>query len=228
MLHQTFSLFDLPLLSLLILIETILSVDNALALSLISQSLPSKLRNKALFIGLFSAFILRGIGLLIAVIFIHIFYIQLLGGLYLIYLSISHINPKHKKRSCRQSGFWQSVIIIELTDLIFAIDSILVGLALIGISHERFPPKLWIVYLGGIIGLILMRFAAKIATHLMRYFPYLKLSAHLIVGLTGLKLIIEASFSLIDREISWLNPLFLGLTFLLLIIGFALKSQEKR
>ncbi|NGX51043.1 MAG: hypothetical protein K1060chlam2_00900 [Chlamydiae bacterium] len=195
MLDQTFSLIDIPRLFTLIFLEGILSLDNALAIALIVRRLPPEKRQKALFIGVASAVILRAFGVLSAAYLIQLFWVQLLGGLYLIYLSLSHLTLRGKFNliTPKPKSFFGTVVMIELTDFVFAVDSILAGLAMIGIVFHppNLPPKIWIVYIGGISGLILMRFAAKIFTGFIERFPRLEMGSHLIIGWMGLKLLVE-------------------------------------
>ncbi len=197
MFDQTFSLVDIPRLITLIFLEGVLSVDNALAIAVIVRGLPHQMRQKALFIGLVSAVVLRAFGVLSAAYLIQLYWVQLIGGAYLVYLSLSHLVTMQRAETLtpRRRTFWGTVVMVELTDFIFAIDSILVGLALIGVSfaHHEFPPKIWIVYVGGLTGLIMMRFAAKLFTDVMDRYPRLEVGAHLIVGWIGLKLILDVS-----------------------------------
>ncbi|MBF5059971.1 TerC family protein [Candidatus Neptunochlamydia vexilliferae] len=209
MLDQTFALIDIPRLITLIFLEGILSLDNALAIAIIVRGLPTQLRQKALFIGLASSIILRAFGVLSAAYLIQLYWVQLLGGAYLFYLALAHILSKRRAelRTPRFRSFWGTVVRIELTDFIFAVDSILAGLALVGVSfhHHELPPKIWIVYIGGISGLIMMRFAAGFFTHLIDRFPRLELGAHLTVGWVGLKLLIEV---LLKGLPTWAEPIF--------------------
>lgn len=195
MFDQTFSLLDIPRVITLIFLEALLSIDNAFALALILKRLPQEKRKKALFIGVFSSLILRAIGVLSAAYLIKFFWVKLLGGLYLIYLASSYFFRKYKssKKELQPKSFWKTVVLIELTDFIFAIDSILAGLAMVGVIFHppQLPPKIWIVYVGGIAGLICMRFTAQIFTNLIERFPKLERGAHFIVGWIGLKLILE-------------------------------------
>lgn len=235
MLNQTFSLIDIPSLLTLILLEGILSLDNAVAIAVIAHKLPAYLKKKALFIGLASAFILRALGILVAAYMIQLFWVQLLGGGYLIYLSIKHLcNRKDNsvEKSKQVKSFWIIVLMIEMTDCLFAIDSILAGLAITGTVFQppNLPPKMWIIYLGGMIGLILMRFAANLFTKLIKKHPRLELSAHLIIGWVGLKLLIETIsrnyFYLYFSKISlWVSPVFwIGIGFIILF-GFYRKNK---
>lgn len=209
MFEQTFSLVDIPRLITLIFLEGVLSVDNALAIALIVRGLPQALRQKGLFIGLVSAVILRALGVLSAAYLIQLFWVQVVGGAYLLYLSLTHLisNRRAEVKTPLRRSFWATVFLVELTDFIFAIDSILAGLALVGVSfsHHTFPPKIWIVYVGGLTGLVMMRFAAKLFTDIMERFPRLETGAHLIVGWIGLKLILDVSFKGLP---TWTEPIF--------------------
>ena len=56
--------------------------------------------------------------------------------------------------------FWSAVCVIELTDIAFAIDSILAAIALVAggsVPEHGFHPKLWVIVTGGFLGVILMR-----------------------------------------------------------------------
>ena len=92
--------------------------------------------------------------------------------------------------------FWKAVIVIELTDIAFAVDSILAALALVGSSpnDKGFHPKLWVVVLGGIIGLMLMRVAAAMFIKLLEKFPRFETAAYLLVTVIGFKLLMLGSF----------------------------------
>ncbi|MGE0831876.1 MAG: hypothetical protein AB7N99_04370 [Simkaniaceae bacterium] len=208
MMNQTFALVDIPRLITLIFLEGVLSLDNALAIALIVRGLPQEKRQKALFIGVISSIFLRALGVLSAAYLIQLFWVQLIGGLYLVYLAISHLYPRRtgKMKTPKHRSFWTTVILIEFTDFMFAIDSILAGLALIGIAFHppSLPPKLWIVYVGGISGLLLMRFAAKLFTDFIERFPRLEQGAHLIVGWIGLKLILEVALQKLPVWGEWI------------------------
>ncbi|MDJ0651822.1 MAG: hypothetical protein QNJ27_02280 [Simkaniaceae bacterium] len=209
MFDQTFSLVDIPKVIPLIFIEGMLSIDNALAIALIVRGLPQARRQKALFIGLVSSVFLRAFGILSVAYLIQLYWVQIVGGGYLLYLSLSHLITKRRAevQAPIRRNFWVTVFLLEITDFIFAIDSILAGLAMVGVSftHREFCPKIWIVYLGGLLGIITMRFAAKFFTAIMDRFPRLEIGAHLIVGWIGLKLILDVSLRGLP---TWTEPLF--------------------
>lgn len=197
MLGQVFELSDIPKVVVLAFLETLLSADNAIILGLICRSLPEKLQKKALFIGLVSAFVFRALAIFFTAFFFKYPLIQLAGAAYLLYLSIHYFTKKHKTDPLISTGkysFWKAVLLIESFDLIFAIDSIVAGVAFIsdgshtGIQH----PKLWIVYTGGMFGVLMIRYAAHFFILVNKQFPQLEKSSYLMIGWVGLKLGLDA------------------------------------
>ena len=176
----------------LVVLEGLLSADNALVLALLVRHLPSEQRTKALKYGIIGAFVFRFIAVLLATRMIYLWPFRLLGGLYLCYLTISHFREKGNNQqtdvATEPLGFWPTVVVVELTDIAFSIDSIL---ASVGLSQE-----LWVVYTGGVLGIIAMRFVAGGFLQLLDRFPSLETSAYLLVGWIGINMV--ASTYLMD------------------------------
>ena len=233
MLDQTFSLLDVPKIFTLFFLEGILSIDNALAIAIIVKPLAKEKQLKALFIGIISSIILRGAGILSASYLIQLFFIQIIGGFYLLYLSITHLKVKKKSEKIKVTSFLKTVLLIEMTDFIFAIDSILAGLAFID-THARFPklpPKIWIVYVGGILGIVFMRFCTKFFVILIEKFKRLEIAAHLIIGWVAIKLLLEGSLKYLTQESFVELPPWMQIIFWLGIVssfafGFTLKKSR--
>jgi YkoY family integral membrane protein len=185
MFEQSFTFSDIPRLFTLAFLEILLSSDNALVLAALTRSLPPPSRRKALFIGVASSFVLRGIALASIATLLKYAWIELAGAGYLLYLSVHYFLKKAKApQSPIQYSFWKTVFLIELFDLLFALDSIIAGVAFI----DNTSSKLWIVYTGGMIGLLGMRYAASLFSQLIDRFPRLETSAYLMVGWIGVKL----------------------------------------
>ena len=195
MFHQSFDLSDIPRVLALGFLEIVLSADNAIVLGLLVFTLPVILRKKALYIGLASAFVLRAIALLFASFILKSEWLEVLGGGYLIFLGLRHLLRKKKEGPSTHSAhsFWKTVILIEIFDLVFAIDSIVAGVAFIAgnqPSTATIHPKLWVIYLGGMLGVVGMRYAADLFSNLIHRFPNLEKSAYLLIVWIGLKLVI--------------------------------------
>lgn len=187
----------------LIIIESLLSVDNAAVLATMVLDLPKEQRNKALKYGIIGAYVFRGICLVLAAYIIKIWWLKPLGGLYLLWLAFDYFRtkktPKHDddtlnkeesgiyKTVLKKMGpFWATVVLVEFMDLAFSIDNVLAAVA----YTENYPKpyNLYLVWIGVFIGILAMRFVAQAFVKLMEKFPFLEIAAFVVIGVLGLKL----------------------------------------
>jgi len=184
----TITSHDLFLVGLLVFLEGILSVDNALVLAILAKHLPKDQQRKALTYGLVGAFVFRFLALFLVTSLVKWTWVKFVGGGYLLYIGIKHLikgeDPAGEAGAkVAGAGFWKTVVVIELTDIAFAVDSILAAVALTN--------KLWVIFTGGVLGIILMRFAANAFIKLIERFPQLERTAYLLVTVIGTKVIVE-------------------------------------
>ncbi|HYP07881.1 MAG TPA: hypothetical protein VER03_16740 [Bryobacteraceae bacterium] len=231
MFGQTFAPHDLVVIALLILLEGVLSIDNALVLALLAKRLPKHQQARALTYGLVGAFVFRVIAIGTASFLLKWRIVKLIGGGYLLWIALKHLlskrteheqvaldhednpilvdqttgrelSPQEREEQVsarvtlpfdmpKHPGFWSTVAVIEMTDIAFAIDSILAAIAVVGSSPVEPHPKLWVVITGGILGVILMRVAAAMFIKLLERFPRFETSAYLLVVTIGAKLVID-------------------------------------
>jgi len=171
-------------------LETLLSLDNAVVLALIARELPEAEQKKALRYGLWGAILLRIVAVYFATHLVNHAWVKALGGAYLLWLAIRYFakwgsEKKHKRRASQ--NFWTVVFWIELTDLVFAVDSILAAVAITN--------QYWAIVLGGLIGVVAIRFAAGRLVILLDRYPKLESLAYLLVAGVGLKVLFEVSHS---------------------------------
>ncbi|MGC8905224.1 TerC family protein [Thermus sp.] len=205
----------------LIVLEVLLSADNALILGVIVQKLPPALRRKALFYGILGAYVLRGLALLFASLVIQLWWVQALGAAYLLYIALKHfLSPQeaHAPPPLEASAaqFWKVVAQVELMDLAFAVDSVLVAVAL--------SEKLWVIYTGVFLGILALRMLASLVVTLLDRYPRFKHLAYLVVGLAGAKLAV-GGWDKLMKEVLGRPELALGLdkeAFSLLILAVLL------
>lgn len=254
-LGQELSPTDLGVILLLIVLEGVLSIDNALVLGLLAKRLPKSQRRRALSYGLIGAFVFRVIAICTASFLLQWTIVKFIGGAYLVYIAVKHLffeaQEEHEQKvvmdedgpklvdeetgeslsaseeeleirervplgeallageasektaatpvstadkegaTVKPRSFWGTVLVIELTDIAFAVDSILAAMALAGARQS----KLWVVITGGIIGVVMMRFAAAMFIKLLEKFPRFELSAYLLVIVIGLKLLADWGFN---------------------------------
>jgi len=201
MFGQTFAPGDLATVGFLVVLEGLLSIDNALVLGVLAQRIQPPLRMKALSYGLIGGLLLRLAAIAAAAVLLRFSILKLLGGIYLLWISLDYFAGKKAEATSNDSpflvgrGFWCTVAAIELTDLAFAADSILAAVALVGPappgSNAMFHPKYWVIAVGGMLGIVLMRFAAAAIAKILGRFPRLHRSAYLLVLLIGIKLLID-------------------------------------
>lgn len=186
----------------LIGLEGLLAADNALVLAIMVKHLPGKRRKKALFYGLLGAFILRFGSLFIISFLVDVWQVQAIGAGYLLFISVKHLYDKlmnkeqGKNPQAKESGFWLTVAKVEIADLAFAVDSILAAVALAvalpptGLGHigSLDTGQFIVIFAGGMIGLVIMRFAANKFVDLLNERPSLEIAAFVIVGWVGIKL----------------------------------------
>src|SRR5687767_11058907 len=184
---------DFLTIGLLVLLEGLLSADNALVLAILVLGLPRHQQQKALRYGIFGAFAFRILATLLAVQLIAFGWVKLVGAAYLLYLSFKHFfggGDAQERRSIAParaafglSAFWATVVKVELTDIVFAVDSILVAVAM--------SSKTWVIITGGVLGIIAMRLVIGQLLVIVRRYPALVDGAFVIIAWVGIKLLIE-------------------------------------
>jgi YkoY family integral membrane protein len=184
---------DFLTIALLVLLEGLLSADNALVLAMLVLGLPRSQQRKALQYGIVGAFVFRILATLLAVHLLQVAWVKLFGALYLLYLTWGHFFGRggtEERRAITPArpwlglpAFWATVAKVELTDIVFAVDSILVAVAM--------SPKTWVIITGGILGIVTMRLVIGQLLAMVRRYPALVDGAFVIIGWVGLKLLIE-------------------------------------
>jgi YkoY family integral membrane protein len=178
---------------LLVALEGLLSADNAMVLAVLVLGLPKKEQRQALRYGIFGAFAFRAVATLAAAYLIQLGWVKLVGAGYLLYLAVHHFlqrggeearrTPRKAKAMLGLSAFWATVVKVELTDIVFAIDSILVAVAM--------SPKLWVILSGGLLGIVMMRLVIGQLLAIVERYPPLVDGAFFIIAWVGIKLLVE-------------------------------------
>jgi YkoY family integral membrane protein len=181
----------------LIIIESLLSVDNAAVLATMVMDLSKEDRKKALKYGIFGAYIFRGLCLLFASMLVKIWWLKPIGGLYLLYLCFDYFRREnttqqeddtldkksnwfYRKTIGLFGPFWATVALVEVMDLAFSIDNVFAAVA--------FTNNMALIYVGVFIGILAMRYVAQGFVKLMENYPFLETAAFIVIGVLGLKL----------------------------------------
>jgi YkoY family integral membrane protein len=168
-------------------LPTYLSADNAVAIAALVQDLePAELRNKALNWGLVAALVLRVLVIMLAAWVVRYPQVQLLGGLYLLWLALRHFQEQFRSDASdsapnrRELNLPNLIALIALTDLAFSLDSVTAAIAV--------TDRVWLVMLGGAMGIAMLRLLAGWVLVWMQKFENLQNAAYLVVMAVGLRL----------------------------------------
>jgi YkoY family integral membrane protein len=222
---------DFVTIGLLIALEGLLSADNAMVLAILVLGLPKAQRKKALRYGMVGAFVFRAIATLLAAYMIQLGWVKLVGAGYLLYLVYRHFGaaggsdgrraPPKPQPWMGLSPFWATVVKVELTDIVFAVDSILVAVAM--------SPKRWVILTGGILGIVMMRLVIGKLLALVERYPVLVDGAFVIIAWVGFKLLIEYAHA--EGYIGFDVPKFISLGIIVVIfsaaLAYALVAERK-
>jgi YkoY family integral membrane protein len=219
---------DFLTVGLLVVLEALLSADNAMVLAVLVLGLPTRQQRQALRYGMVGAFGFRIGAILLAVYLKDIQFVMLVGAAYLLWLPYHHFAGHADAASRRapraatswlgMSPFWSTVAKVELTDIVFAIDSILVAVAL--------SDKTWVIITGGILGVVAMRLVIGQLLVLVQRYPTLVDGAFIIIAWVGIKLVVEYlhAAGFIDFGIpKWLS---LGLILVIFAVALFIAKRE--
>jgi len=194
MISRMFEWGDLFTVGVLIVLEGLLSADNAMVMAVMVLGLPSRQHHKALQYGLIGAFVFRVLTTLAAFWLIRVAFAKVIGGAYLLYLPYQHFwgsggsseerrEPPKAKPWLGLSAFWATVVKVELMNVVFSIDSILAAVAM--------SPKMTVVMAGGILGIVAMRLVVGQLLTLIQKYPAIVDGAFIIIAWVGSKLLVE-------------------------------------
>lgn len=181
----------------LIILEGLLSADNALVLAVMVKHLPDKQQKKALFYGLLGAYLFRFIAIGLGMFLIKLWWVKILGAGYLAWLSIKFFIDYYKQKQSEDDAeatgmnkngilvrtfglFWGTVIGVEIMDVAFSVDSILAAFAV--------SEQVWVLLVGGMLGVLMMRGIAGVFLKLLHNVPELEVTAHVLIGFIAVKM----------------------------------------
>lgn len=187
----------------LILLEGLLSADNALVLAVLVKHLPKDQQKKALFYGIVGAYIFRFIAISVGTFLVKITWVKVVGGLYLLWIACSNlfdlevrwvrlgkipVIPYIARKADEEdnienkgASFWRTILTVELMDIAFSVDSVI---AAFGVSNQ-----VWVLFLGGILGVLMMRSVAQVFLKLIDRFPELEKAAFILILIIGGKML---------------------------------------
>jgi YjbE family integral membrane protein len=195
-------------------VNIVLSGDNAVVIALACRTLPKKLQKIAILWGCAGAVILRIILTLGVVLLLRIPYLQFIGGLLLVWISVKLLveNEEHSEVKC-SSSFWGAVRTIIVADIIMSLDN---TLAIVAVANG----DIILIVFGLVLSVPIIIFGSQIIMKMMDRFPIIVyVGAGLIAWTAGEMLIRDTKVSvyLPDFVNHWLP---LGVTVLVIAGGW--------
>jgi YkoY family integral membrane protein len=206
----------------IMILEIVLSIDNAAVLAAMVKELPKNQQKKALTYGIAGAYLFRGFALVFASLLVQLVWLKVVGGLYLIYLAYKALfgysegggNGMNVKIGWL-SPLWSTIVAIEIMDLVFSIDNVFAAVA--------FTSNIWLICGGVFVGILAMRFATTKFVKILEKNPILEKVAYWVIGALGLKLV--SSYWLHDLNTESIDAVFSILTLLAFIIPLIIKKK---
>lgn len=203
----------------IVLLEIILSIDNAAVMATMVNTLPKEQQNKALTYGILGAYVFRGLALLIASVLINMSWLKVLGGVYLVYLCIKSFKGSDEQEHKTSSrSFWLTVLSIEMMDLVFSIDNILASVS--------FTDSMLVIVMGVFIGILAIRFATTTFISVINKNPLMEKMAYAVIGMLGLKLALSYFLPVLNTE--HVDMAFSVVTLIMFIVPLIIKSRWKK
>ena len=207
----------------IMILEIVLSIDNAAVLAAMVKELPKEQQKKALTYGIAGAYVFRGLALLFASVLIKLVWLKVAGGLYLMYLAYNALSTNVEQGGESKmtikipflSALWSTIVAIEMMDLVFSIDNVFAAVA--------FTPNLWLICGGVFIGILAMRFATTKFVKVLEKNPILEKVAYWVIGALGLKLV--SSYWLHDLNTEAIDAVFSILTLLAFVVPLIIKKK---
>lgn len=170
----------------LVLLEGLLSADNALVLAVMVKHLPKEQQKKALFYGIIGAYVFRFLAIGLGTFLIKFMLVKVIGAAYLFYIAYGGLFKGSGDDKIENKGFsfWKTVLLVELMDIAFSIDSVI---AAFGVSNQ-----VWVLFMGGIIGVLMMRGVAQLFLKLIDKIPELERAAFALIAIIAGKMLAGA------------------------------------
>jgi YjbE family integral membrane protein len=164
----------------IIVIDIILSGDNAVVIAMAVQSLPADKRQKGIFIGTAAAVILRILLTLVASQLLTTPLIKLAGGAAILWIAVKLLAESEAQAAHHHApeSIGHAVRLIIIADASMSVDNVM---AVAGASHGNLP----LLWFGLMLSIPLVVFASSMLSKLMARYTWIVLIGALLLGKIG-------------------------------------------
>ncbi|MFC5470533.1 TerC family protein [Cohnella suwonensis] len=163
----------------ILLINIVLSGDNAVVIAMASRNLPERLRSRAVWMGASAAVALRIALSVAAVALLDIPAVQIVGGLLLLYIAIQLLLDGGEDKEVQGvASLGKAIGIILVSDLVMSLDNVL---AIASIAHGH----VWLMATGIVLSVPLLIWGSQLILKLISRFPAVVWIGSAILGYTA-------------------------------------------
>lgn len=208
----------------ILLLDLLLSGDNAIVIALACKNLPHHNRRKAILIGGLGAVLIRIVCTLFATGLLALPYIEFIGGVLLLYIAVKLLTDHNdeQQENSKQVTFWDAIRTILIADFIMSIDNIL---SLAGVANTVPEGKWSLIICGLAISIPIVLFGAQLFLTIMLKVPALIYIGAAILGYTAAELMsADKGIGMYFSEYELYLKIFC--TVAVLIAGFYLNKRQ--
>ncbi len=202
----------------IILIDLVLSGDNAVVIGMAVRRLPRTLRVRAVLVGTLGAVGLRIAFTLLAAYLLGVPYLAAAGGLALFWIAAKLLREEEGEGGVGEADdFWQAVGLIILADITLSLDNVL---AVAAASEGHFG----LLIFGLLLSIPILMLGANLVAELLQRLPWLNFLGALVIVWAGARLIAH------DPALHARWPVSVGEAFLLgvMLTLFFLRGELRR
>ena len=208
----------------IIMIDILLSGDNAVVIALACRNLPPDQRRKGIFYGVIGAIGLRVLLTFFAVNLLSLPFLKLVGAVLLLWIGVKLILPEEEEQGDGRIGtdthLWGAVKTIIIADFIMSLDNVL-GVA--AAAHGN----AWLLVFGLLVSIPLIAWSSQLVLRLIDRFTIIVYAGGALLGYVAGEMlageVLLAPIFEAQRYLRWLIPVACGL--LVLVLGVWLTKR---
>lgn len=207
----------------IILINIVLSGDNAVVIALACRNLDAKYQKKAVFLGSFGAIALRVVLTFVAVYLLQIPYLNFIGGILLLWIAIKLLKGEDEEDIRASSNLIGAIKTIIIADLVMSLDNVV---AVAGAAEGN----MLLIIIGLAISIPLIIWGSQILMTIMDKFPIIVILGAGLLGYTAGEMILKDKaiahfFEGIDPSLHIIIPVILAI-FVVVVGKFGSDSKK--